>query len=352
MKLGIVLFAACSAAAPPEASPTTPASTALRDPALELITTPSPDGHRAFLAAIEGATKSIEMTMFHLTDPAVVDALRGAAARGIQVRVILDGKGLETKKLARVAEELRAAGVDVRGSSAAFSITHEKGMVVDRATAFITAINLTKDAAMTRDFGVITRVHGIVADVSELFEADWDNAANGGNTTPTQHEASLVVSPVSSRAHLTELIRSAKHELVVTVENLGDSEIDDALAAAARKGVTVRLIVPMCDKNPNPLYNFPFATKLASAGVSVQMMPNPESETHPYMHSKMILADGDTAYVGSVNFSTNSTTKARELGLIFVNAAATTTIHAAFEADWLQSVVPPAEPPTDCPSSD
>jgi len=319
---------------------------------LELIVTPSADGHRAFITAIEGAKTSIDMTMFHLTDPAIVDALSATAKRGVRIRIILDGKGLETKKLARVADELRTAGIDVRGSSAAFSITHEKGMVIDHATAFITAINLTKDAAKTRDFGVITRARGVVDDVAALFETDWTNAANAGHETPALHEASLVVSPVSSRAHLTELIGSAKHELVVTVENLGDGPIDDALAAAAKRGVTVRLIVPMCDKNPNPLFNFRFARTLATGGVAVRMMPNPETETQPYMHSKMILADGETAYVGSINFSANSTTKARELGVVFVNAAATATIHQAFETDWTRSVPTPAEPPTDCPASD
>ena len=201
----------------------------------------------------------------------------------------------------------------VRGSSPAFAITHVKAMIVDGDTAFITAINLTNDGDRTRDLGIVTRDRAIVADAERLFAADWQNAATRGHATPDQREASLVVAPTTARSRLAALIASAHRELLVTVENLGDPQIEDALVAAARRGAKVRAIVPLCDKNPNQLYNLPAAQHLAAAGIDIRMMPAPETPEQPYMHSKTILADGGAAYVGSVNFSVNSTTKAREL---------------------------------------
>jgi phosphatidylserine/phosphatidylglycerophosphate/cardiolipin synthase-like enzyme len=345
VKALVALAIACSAPSPSVAAP---AVAPLVDPDLVLIATPHAD-HAPFVTAIDGAAKSIDMTMFHLTHPDVADALVRAAGRGVRVRVILDGKSLETKKFERVAAKLRAGHVEVRGSSPQFSITHVKAMVIDGATAFITAINLTKDVGTTRDFGVVTKAKGVVADVAALFAADWDNAAGGGNTTPAIHEPSLVVSPVSSRERLIGLIASAKRDLAVTVENLGDPAIRDALLAAVKRHVAVKLIVPMCDKNADPLHNFDPTDKLAAGGVTVRMMPQPETVDTPYMHSKMILADGTNAYVGSINFSTNSTTKARELGIIFANPAAATAIRTAFDADWQHATPPPATRPTDCP---
>jgi phosphatidylserine/phosphatidylglycerophosphate/cardiolipin synthase-like enzyme len=342
MRSVVALAIACSTAT------AAPAVAPLVDPNLVLIVTPHAD-HAPFVAAIDAAAKSIDMTMFHLTHPDVADALVRAAGRGVRVRVVLDGKSLEKTKFERVAAKLRAGHVDVRGSSPQFSITHEKAMVVDGATAFITAINLTKDVAATRDFGVVTRAPGVVADVETLFAADWDNAAAGGQLTPALREPSLVVSPVSSRDKLTALIASAKRDLAITVENIGDPAIRDALLAAVKRHVAIKLIVPMCDKNKDPLHNFDPADKLAAGGVVVRMMPQPETVDTPYMHSKMILADGATAYVGSVNFSTNSTTQARELGIIFANPAAAATIKTAFDADWQHAVEPPATRPTDCP---
>ena len=78
------------------------------------------------------------------------------------------------------------------------------------------------------------------------------------------------------------------------------------------------------------------------------MMPAPETPETPYMHSKMILADGETAYVGSVNFSVNSTTKARELGVIFANPPAAAKIRELFDADYAHAVPPPEGTPDSC----
>jgi phosphatidylserine/phosphatidylglycerophosphate/cardiolipin synthase-like enzyme len=342
---------ACATPAASTPKPVEPpiAVPALVDPQLELLVTPAPD-HAPFVAAIDGAAATLDMTMFHLTDPAVVDALARAARRGVQVRVILDGASLETKKFERVADRLREAGIQVRASSSEFSITHAKAMVVDRRTAFVTAINLTKDVATTRDFGIATRAASVVGDVEQLFDADWDNAAHHGHATPELREPSLVVSPTTSRTKLVSLIGSANHALIATVENLGDPDIEGALVAAAHRGVAVRLIVPMCDKNPDPLHDLPPARRLAAAGVAVRTMPAPETADRPYIHSKMIQTDGAVTYVGSVNFSVNSLSKARELGVIFANPRAAATIAATFEADWAQAVVPPEASPS-CPTA-
>ena len=326
-------------------SASAPSAGPLVDDALQLLVTPAAD-HQAFVAAIDAATASVDMAMFHLTDDAVVASLVRAAGRGVAVRVILDRGGLRGKGGARVAATLRDGGVDVRAASPAFSITHEKAMVVDRALAFITAINLTKDVANTRDFGIETRAPGIVADVETLFAADWDNAATGGHATPALAEPSLVVSPTTSQARLVALIDRAHTDAIVTVENLGSHAIADALAAAAARGVAVRLVVPLCDKNSDPAHDYPPAVALAARGVTVRMMPAPESPEHPYMHSKMIQIDGGAAtYVGSVNFSENSIARARELGVIFSNRAAAAQIASTFDADWAVSVAPPADPP-------
>jgi hypothetical protein len=61
-----------------------------------------------------------------------------------------------------------------------------------------------------------------------------------------------------------------------------------------------------------------------------------------------LLADAAITYVGSVNFSKNSTTKARELGVIFANKPAAKTIASAFDEDWGRAVALP-DPPPACP---
>ena len=339
-----VLCACRGRQAPPPVPPPADTLAPLVDPRLELLVTPSED-HAPFVRAIDAAKSSIEMTMFHLTDPVVIDALVRAKARGVDVQIILDGKQKNDKAI----DKLAAGGIDAQKSSPAFSITHAKTMIVDRELAFVTAINLTQDVQRTRDLGVVTHDKDVVAALDELFDVDRHNARTGGNDTPRPYVASLVISPSQSRKKLEAVIASAKHDLRITVENLGDQDIEHELGAAAARGVKVQVIVPLCDKNPNPLYDLPAARALVTAGVDARVMPAPESPQTPYMHSKMILADGEVAYVGSVNFSANSTTHAREIGIVFRSAAIGAQIRGIFDADWAVSIPPPDGEPSCSP---
>jgi phosphatidylserine/phosphatidylglycerophosphate/cardiolipin synthase-like enzyme len=78
-------------------------------------------------------------------------------------------------------------------------------------------------------------------------------------------------------------------------------------------------------------------------------MPTPPSPDVPYEHAKMMIADGKRAFIGSINFSTASTTDARELGVFFDDAAAIKTISDDFEHDWAHGVKPPAASEAHCP---
>ncbi|MGZ3693397.1 MAG: phospholipase D-like domain-containing protein [Bdellovibrionota bacterium] len=316
----------------------------------KLLITPSNDGHREFINAIRGAKHSVHLKMYHLTDPEVISSLVDAAARISDVKVILDGKSLGEKKFKDILEQLKVRHVNARASSPAFTVTHEKSMIVDGERAFITAINLTKNAQATRDFGITTLDTAIIAEMESVYKADWENAEKGTSNSPALTEPPLVWSPINSREKLVNLINSAVTNIAAQVENLGDPEIEVAFAQAAIRGIQVRILVPMCDKNANPLYDYPFIRSLSGKGVSVRVMPFPESAEHPYMHSKMILVDQNRAYIGSVNFSTNSTQHARELGIIFTDEKISPVISKEFESDWAVSVTPPDPPPAFCPA--
>jgi len=314
----------------------------------QLILTPNPAGHPEFLWAIQNAKQSILMTMFHLTDQAIVNALIQARTKNIEVRIILDGDGLKDKRRQAFAAQLSQGRVAVLPSSPAFSITHEKAMIIDHSYAFITAINLTDNAATTRDLGVILNDPDVVKEMLAVFETDWANAQKKTGFTPPLSNPNLVWSPINSEAKLSSLINSAKTSVVSTVENLGEAAIMNAYTNAAARGVAVRVIVPMCDKNSNPAFNYKFIPDLVTRGVQVKVMPFPETAQHPYMHSKMILVDNTYAYVGSINFSFNSVMKARELGIIFGVPQLAAQIESIFELDWGQAQEAGAAP-TNCP---
>src|SRR5262245_22927161 len=138
--------------------------------AMRLIVTPNAYGYPEFVQAIQAATRSIRMVMYHLTDPRVIDALVNAAQRGVDGKVILDRGGLLGEGGQEVMARLSRGGVDVRASSPGFSLTHQKSMVIDGTTAFITAINLTRSAGETRDLGVIVSDSSIIREMQTVFD--------------------------------------------------------------------------------------------------------------------------------------------------------------------------------------
>lgn len=325
------------------------AASTTKSPEIEkLIVLPDAGSYQDFHDGLAKAQKTVDMTMFHMTEPQIINALIATAQRGVQVRVMLDGKSLSVKKYKEVFDLLQAGGVQVRGSSPAFSITHEKTMVVDSKRAFITTINLVKTYKMTRDYGVITSDPGIVAEMDSVFTADWKNSENDGAYTPELSNPNLVWSPINASSRLIDLIDSAQKTIIAEVENLGHQQVMRAFTRAVARGVSVRLVLPMCGYGTDPVANLPAAQELVEGGVQVNHMPAPPSGAKPFIHAKMIQVDGETQYIGSTNFSYNSLEKAREVGIIFTQENIADQVEQAFESDWQASVPVTKETPI-CP---
>jgi phosphatidylserine/phosphatidylglycerophosphate/cardiolipin synthase-like enzyme len=331
----------------PSAIPTATATPTFAPPTSTATTfyfaTPSPEGLKPVADAIATARSSIKMIMFHLSEKSIIRALIEARARGVDVQLILDAKNLESKSSQKIANELKNAGIAVTPSSLEFSITHAKAMVIDDQRAIIMSLNLTTLFAKTRDYALTTEDPAVVREFSSVFETDVQNASAHTKNTPPLSCASLLWSPVNSESRLVGLIDSAKTSIITSTENLGDKAIENALAKAAARGVKTRVLAPLCDLNPNPLLNVPVVRELDAEKIDARLMPGPSSPELPYIHAKMMIVDDARAYVGSINFSENSTRHARELGILFDDKRAIAQISADFEADFAKAILPPAD---------
>lgn len=167
------------------------------------------DGEVKVEQAIRGAQKSVDMWMFHLSDPAAVQALIDAHDNNhAEVSVILDRNQLSRDpNAAGLAQKMKDDGIDVVQSSDQFTITHPKTFVIDGKSSFITSMNLTRALPGFRDFGVSTDDPMIQDDLDRLFQADLKNAQNNPNTkdTPAPISPFLVVSPIEEGPDLAAL---------------------------------------------------------------------------------------------------------------------------------------------------
>src|SRR3954468_11203169 len=133
------------------------------------------DSARPLLEAIRAAAGSIRVKMFILSDPALVRALVAARKRRVKVQVMLNParRGGEEEKV-RARKALAGGGVEVLDANPRFDLTHEKSMVVDEKTAFVTSLNWsTKNFTDTRDYAVVTSHKREVAEIVDCFDADW-----------------------------------------------------------------------------------------------------------------------------------------------------------------------------------
>jgi cardiolipin synthase len=274
---------------------------------------------------ITSAKKTIDMTMYELTDTTVTSLLATAAADGVTVRVILDQNN-EKSKNTTAYNYLKAHKVSVHWANSKYECTHQKTITVDQATSAIMTLNLTPSYYSTsRDYAVITNDAVDVAAIETTFAADFVN----GTITPPDGD-NLVWSPTNSRTALTALINDATKSLQIEQEELEDTSIESALEAALKRGVAITMV----QENESGDYDT-ILTTLKKDGAKIAVYT---SSTGYYIHAKVVLADYGTAnaklFQGSENFSTASLNDNRELGLIFTDATSMTTMNADITADY------------------
>jgi cardiolipin synthase A/B len=301
----------------------------------DTLTVAPVNGHEQFNRAFDQAHKTIDMVMYRLTEPESVQHILAARARGVDIRIIIDQKGI-TGSAIEVFKKLKAAGVNIVPSSNAFSITHEKAAVFDSQYAIISTINLTRTADYSRDFGILTYAPHVIAEMNRVFEVDWKNAQVNGHETPPLLVGRLAWSPVSSKSKIIGLINFAKKSVWIEVENLGDTDILTLLVKKAKSGVSVVVITPAClpGEIENAKRNVSFLQGLESNGVIAMGNVPPYNFNAPYIHAKAAVIDNFWFYVGSENFSNNSLNYARELGIIEGSATIAKQLSEVIQFDF------------------
>ncbi len=282
------------------------------------------DGRIPILDELAAAETSIDLEVYLLTDPGIIEALESAVQRGIEVRVILEehpygGAGEQSS----VFERLQRAGVDVRWNNPTFRFTHIKTFVVDRQTAVVMNLNLTRSAfSRNREFGVVTTRPTEVAQAAAIFDADWRRAAEPAG-------GPLIVSPTTSRQQLLGLIDEATTSIDIYAEVVRDQQVVDALIDAAHRGVRVRLIMSADPDGGDD--GADDRAELARGGIEVRL-----ARGGLYIHAKMMLIDGARAFVGSQNFTATSLDLNRELGIILTDRPSLTRLASIFDRDFSQ----------------
>ncbi len=289
------------------------------------------ENYPAWLDAIGNAKQSIHLENYIICDDVVghrfADALIGKQREGVRVRVLYDWMGALGKTSQRFWRKLREAHIEVRCVnpfqwSSPFgwiSRDHRKMLTVDRRIGFVTGLcigkiwegDTSRGLAPWRDTGV--EIQGpAVADLEHAFARMWDITGTPLPKSEVPHRTSLaavgdvglrVIASEPSTAGLfrldTLIAAGARRSLWLTdAYFVGTTVYVQALIAAARDGVDVRLLVPGASDNV-------LVRALSRAGYRALLEGGVRvfEWNGPMLHAKTAVADGHWARVGSTNLN-------------------------------------------------
>jgi cardiolipin synthase A/B len=300
------------------------------------------ENYPAWLNAIRGAQRTIhfEMYILHEDDQGQLfaDTLIQKASEGVRVRLLYDWMGGFGKTSHRFWNRLRAGGVDVRCYNPPrfdrplgwLSRDHRKTITVDGTVAFVTGLCVgrawvgdpARHVEPWRDTGIEVRGPAVL-DVEAAFAEAWSAA---GEPLPDEHSRQApahagdvplrVVATVPNTAGLfrvDQLVAAMARKTLWLNDAYygGTAPYVEALRAAARDGVDVRLLVPGAS-------DIPLLQPFSRAGYR----PLLEGGVRVYewngsmMHAKTAVADARWARVGSTNLNIASWLGNRELDVI------------------------------------
>lgn len=281
------------------------------------------DGREPVLEELTTAGCTIDVSIYLLSDDAIIAALDAAADRGVRVRVMLEehpfgGGGSHNEDAERIAN----GGAEVRWSGSTIRFSHAKFAVIDEQVALILNQNLTTASfTANREFGVVTSDRTIVDATQEIFERDWVHES------PPDIRSPLIMSPDNSRSRYLELIGGADRSIDFYAEVIRDPEIISALGDAERRGVAVRMIIDDAVEEDDQ----EVAAQLFDQGVDVKLAG------HVYIHAKLMVIDRELAIVGSQNFTATSLDDNREVAVELTDPNGLARCLAVYERDWIRS---------------
>src|SRR5687768_3616767 len=289
------------------------------------------ENYPAWLDAIKAAKRYIHFESYIIHEDNAgwmfADALVAKAREGVRVRIVYDWLGGLGKTSRSYWNHLRAAGVEVRCYNPPrfdspfgwISRDHRKTLTVDGEIGFVTGLCVgrmwvgvpEKNIEPWRDTGIEVRGPS-VAHIEQAFARVWDIIGEAlpredvarRKAIEEQGEVNLRVvatEPASAgMLRVDQLVATlAKERLWLTdAYYAGTTSYVQALRAAARDGVDVRLLVPSASDIPvlKPLSRSGYRPLLDS-GVRLFEWNG------TMLHAKTAVADGKWARVGSTNLN-------------------------------------------------
>jgi phosphatidylserine/phosphatidylglycerophosphate/cardiolipin synthase-like enzyme len=152
-------------------------------------------------------------------------------------------------------------------------------------------------------------------------------------TSGVTRAGSLIVEPGAGFSPVYSLISGARRTIDVTMYEFSDTTAEHDLAAAAKRGVRVRVILDHRARSVNShAYSY-----FGSHGVAVTW----SSSHYRYTHQKTVIIDGTKAVIMTANLTSRYYATSRDFLVTDTERADVSAITAVFNADFAKKTVHP-----------
>jgi len=319
------------------------------------------DGVEAFehlLECIAQAERSIHIQTFILgtdeTGRAVVEALERQAARGVEVRLLVDAVGSWRARLGLLRRLTRAGGQAAvflpalafwrRGS--ANLRNHRKIALFDQQRALVGGMNLATaymgpEPSAARWLDTTSEYRGpLVGDIARVFADDWAFATGEALDVPETPLADAGTCELQAvpfgpdvdgdplrDALIAAFYRARERIWICSPYFIPDLELTRVLEMQARAGLDVRICMPRrSDSRVADLVRDRSGRRLAAAGARLYFHPS------RMVHAKHVLVDHDIVVSGSANMDMRSMYLNFEIAILAHDGQLTTASERWFKA--------------------
>ncbi len=146
---------------------------------------------------------------------------------------------------------------------------------------------------------------------------------------------SLIIEPGAGFSPVYSLINGARHSIDVTMYEFADTTAEHDLAAAAKRGVHVQVILDEKEKSENSgAYSY-----FKSHGIKVTW----SSSRFTYTHQKTLIIDGSQAVIMTANLTSEYYSTSRDFLVTDTNRSDVAAITAVFNADFAHRSITPGD---------
>ncbi|RAM64455.1 phospholipase [Herbaspirillum rubrisubalbicans] len=309
--------------------------------------------------------------------------LAAAGRRGVKIRFLMEKKGEFASVPATIEKLKRIPNLEFRqldySSMTGNGIIHAKYFVVDGKTAYVGSQNFDwRSFSHIHETGLKITDATVAAQVQAIFEIDWAaQAAIAAGQPPTVLNHSVVPADVArgnylvaspnaynppgvgdSQSELVRLIGQAQHEVRVQVLDYAPlsygpnhtrpyyAVIDDALRAAAARGVKIKLMVSNWNTEAPAIRYLQSLAVLPNVEIRIVTLPQASTGFIPFarvIHTKAMSIDGQVAWIGTSNWSGGYLDNSRNLEVVLHDATMAQRVAALHEQTWSSSYAQPID---------